>query len=37
MLVINRHLEKFLITRNAAIKAAAESDLWHQYLLSQNQ
>jgi ligand-binding SRPBCC domain-containing protein len=37
MLVINRHLEKFLITRNAAIKAAAESDLWHQYLLSHNQ
>jgi ligand-binding SRPBCC domain-containing protein len=37
MLVIKRHLVNFLITRNAAIKAAAESNLWHQYLLPQNQ
>lgn len=37
MLFINRHLLHFLNTRNAAIKAAAESDLWRQYLLSQNQ
>jgi ligand-binding SRPBCC domain-containing protein len=31
-LLVEPHLRKFLIERNAILKAAAESDLWKQYL-----
>jgi ligand-binding SRPBCC domain-containing protein len=36
-LVIRNHLQDFLEERNKQLKAAAESDLWRQYLSMQNQ
>jgi ligand-binding SRPBCC domain-containing protein len=36
-LVIRRHLEHFIQDRNLQLKAAAESDIWRHYLLTQNQ
>ena len=36
-LVIRKHLQNFVEERNKQLKAAAESDLWRQYLSMQNQ
>lgn len=33
-LFLTRYMTRFLATRNSAIKAAAESDAWHQYVRS---
>ncbi len=32
VLLLTRHMRKFLLQRNAALKAVAESDHWHRYL-----